>query len=524
MNRTSAAPVGLTRNTYTQDVFHFNFIRGHARTVASAAFIFLTSLIVRLHGIGAKPYWLDEVTTLHRSSQPLGAILTDSLSFHHLPTYFILVSWFVPFGDGETVLRLPSALFGALACTLIFGIATRLGGLRAGLMAGLLMALSPAQVQYGQEARSYALVTCLIVVGLWGQLDLARNLAAASLQFRAPGASRRAWAIYLLGTVGAVSVLSVALFWWAAANLAAVVLAFRPAAQTRPFLRNWLLVQGLIALLVAPWFVAMYASVHGHMASGLDWVPPLRARDVWSAIASVYLLRISSLISFHLFPQPAPWLGLAVAALSALGVLYLRRQRRDALTVLAVAFLLLPAALLLISVHMPVWMPRYLLWSAAPFFVLAGLGLTRLPGRAQTAGLAVIGLLAAANLAPYYHDDTKPRWDLAAAELHAGLNEQDLLLVDDPTAVSMINLYLGRLGDAAIPPTQWTLDVGTAASHLAGGGKVWAVQGKVGQADKESIASFLNRIAVLGPPAVQLNKGRDVAMLRFDPLPQDVAE
>ena len=427
------------------------------------------------------------------------------------------MSWLVPFGSGETILRLPSALFGAVACSIIFGIGYALGGVRAGLLGGLLMALSPAQVQYGQEARSYALVTCMIAIGLLGQIALARNPSGASLPFRAPGASRRAWMVYLLGTVAAINVLSVALFWWFAANVAAVALAFHPQAHRRAFLRNWFIVQGLVALLTVPWFIAMYISVRGHMGSGLDWVPPLTGRDIWSAISSVYLLRISSLITFHLFPQPLPWLGLPVAILSLLGVGYLRRQWRGPLVVLGAAFLVMPLLLLIISLHRPVWMPRYLLWSAAPFFVLAGLGLARLSSRMQTVGLVAIGLLAAANLAPYYHDDTKPRWDLAAAELHTELNGEDLLLVDDPTAMSLINLYLDRLGAATIPPSQWTMDVSAAATHLAGGGKVWAVQGRVGQADKESMEAFLNRIAVLGAPALQMKKGRDVAMLRFDP-------
>ncbi len=85
----------------------------------------------------------------------------------------------------------------------------------------------------------------------------------------------------------------------------------------------------------------------------------------------------------------------------------------------------------------------------------------------------------------------------------------------------MINLYLSRHGAAPIPATQWTQDVGVAATHLAGGGQLWVVQGRVGQADKESMEAFLNRIAVLGPPALQMKKGRDVAMLRFDPLPEE---
>ena len=35
----------------------------------------LTALAVRLHGLGDKPYWLDEVTTVHRASLGLGDLV-----------------------------------------------------------------------------------------------------------------------------------------------------------------------------------------------------------------------------------------------------------------------------------------------------------------------------------------------------------------------------------------------------------------------------------------------------------------
>jgi mannosyltransferase len=186
------------------------------------------------------------------------------------------------------------------------------------------------------------------------------------------------------------------------------------------------------------------------------------------------------------------------------------------LAVLGAAVLVLPFSLLAISIVYPVWVPRYLLWSAAPFFVCAGVGVTLLPVRAQWPAVAALGLLLGVNLLPYYHDETKPRWDIAGQELRAGLQPGDLVLTDDPQAIAMMNLYLARQ-NAALPARRWTRDVLKAAAALAAGHHVWAVQGPVGQADHETQTQFLQRIIVLGPAAATERAGLDILLLRFDP-------
>jgi 4-amino-4-deoxy-L-arabinose transferase-like glycosyltransferase len=491
----------------------------HPRRAAAALVpplaIFAIALALRLYGIGDKPLWLDEITTLSRSHLPFLALLTDSLSFHHLPSYFLLTSWMVRFGDTEFMLRLPSAVFGALACVVVFAIGRRLGGRNAGLAAALLMAVSPAQVQYGQEARSYALVTCLIALGLWGQLVLVRDFRRSAAPWRAPDANRAGWAAYVLGTAGALNVLSVALFWWLAANAAMLLLAWRDASVRRGLLRNWGIAQLVVAAVSAPWFAAMYVLVDGHMGSGLDWVPPITLHHLWSTLSSVYLLGITSLISFHIYPQPLPLLGAVIVALAVLGAYWLRR-RREQIIVLGTAVVALPVCMLLISLHSSLWMPRYLLWGAAPFFVMAGLGVRGLPRPTQAAAAVALGLLGFINLLPYYRVETKPRWDLAAAELNLNLSDGDVVLVNDLAAVKIINLYLGR-NSRAMYPAQWTMNPREAADDLAHGHQVWAIEGRVGQADVEGLYEFLERVAPLGPPSAWLQKGRDVTVLRYDP-------
>jgi mannosyltransferase len=489
---------------------------GASRSISILCFVglFLLGFAARYHDVAAKPFWMDEVTTIHRARLPLWQMIQNSVFFHQFPSYFILTSWALHFGHDELWVRMPAIICGALSCALAFGVARALGGTLAGLAAGLLMVFSPEQVQYGQEARSYTLLISTILIALWGLVLLAQDPEGAAKRLRDPGGRPGAWVAYVFGTIAALNVLSVSMFWFVAANLAAFAIAWRRGSRPRGFWRNWARAQLVIVIFCLPWFLALKFFGQRGALGGLDWVPPLDGARIWWTLAGTYFMHVTSLIAVRVFANDIPGLGLLVLLLAAGGAYALRRQRA-ALTVLTAAILVLPLCLLAISAFSPVWMPRYTLWSAAPFFICAGLSITLLPRRLQAPAVAVLGLLAAANLRPYYHDETKPRWDLAAADLHADLQPGDLLLVDDPGAVHMMNLYLRRQG-AHLPQTAWTQDVQQAAAARAAGRRVWAVQGRVGQADHENRAQFLTSIASLGPPNATEHVGLDILLMRFD--------
>jgi uncharacterized membrane protein len=478
--------------------------------------LFLLGFAMRIHDVATKPFWMDEVTTIHRARLPLWQMVENSVFFHQFPSYFILTSWALHFGHDELWVRMPAILFGALSCALAFGVARALGGTLAGLTAGLLMVFSPAQVQYGQEARSYTLLISTILIALWGLVLLAQDPDRAARRLRAPGGRPGAWAAYVFGTIAALNVLGVSMFWFIAANLAAIAIAFWRVGRARGFWRNWLLAQAIILLCCLPWFLALKFFGQRGAMGGLDWVPPLSATRIWWTLAGTYFMHATSLITVRVFAAGIPGLGALVLLLAAGGVYALRRQRA-ALVVMCAAIFVLPVSLLAISTVSPVWMPRYTLWSAAPFFICAGLGITLAPRRLQAPMVALIGLLAAINLRPYYHDETKPRWDLAAAEVEADLQPGDLLLVNDPEAVHLMNLYLRRQGEH-LPNTVWTKNIQQAAEARAAGHRVWAIQGRVGQVDHEDRAQFLAQIASLGPPSATQQVGLDIVLMRFDGL------
>lgn len=480
-----------------------------------AGCIFLAGLQARLYKIGDKPFWLDEVTTLRRASLGNMDLIVDSLSFHHLPLYFLISRWFMPLGTDEASLRLPAALFGALSCTLLFGLSRMIGGRRAAVAASMLLALCPFQVQYGQEARSYTLVISFILLALWVLAAVLRDPAAASRRLDRPGAARTGWLIYAVATIGALDTLSVALFWLLAALIAIGAACAAHPPERRGLLINAALVHLAVLVCYLPWIVAMHRLTHGDMQSGLDWVPPPNGHRIWTTIQAVYLLRTTSLIRFHTFPEALPWLGLLGAVAASAGLWH--HVRRDpAALVSAIALLTLPLGLLAVSLISPVWMPRYLAWSGPVFFLFAGLGIARLPAAASWAAVMLLIGLGVVNLQPYYRTETKPLWNQAALMLSGRLSPEALLLTDDPGAINMMNVRLQRLGDP-FPSTLWTSDADLAARHLHDGYPVWAVHGRVGQVDHTPLGAFNNLLSPLGTPCWSGGVGLDIVIRAFAP-------
>jgi hypothetical protein len=208
-----------------------------------------------------------------------------------------------------------------------------------------------------------------------------------------------------------------------------------------------------------------------------------------------------------------------MAGLVGLGVFALRR-RPAPLAAVAAGCAVLPLLLIAVSasLHHPVWMPRYVLWGAPALFVLAAQGLGLVPSRLQLPALGAAGLILLVNLLPYYHDETKPRWDLAAAIIAADARAHDIILVNDTWAADVCEFFLAREKRS---PHSFALssDVAAASTALAAGHRVWAVAGPVGQSGGSVRASFERRLAVLGDPAAQIAAGREIVVDRFDPKP-----
>lgn len=470
---------------------------------ASPLAIAAVALALRFYGLADKPLWLDEVATLHRATIGFSAMIAESLHSKHYPTYFALIWLVAKLGVSTWLLRLPSAIFGAIAAALVVVIGREADKPRTGVAAGLLLALSPFDVQYGQEARSYTLVAVLILVALWGLVRIARESRR----------TRGAWLAYAGGTLAALCVLNVAVPWLVASNIAAAVIAWRAKEQRAAFLKRWALTQAIILLLWLPVFITVVYDSHGAALEGPGWALPEKWTALWSIIGPVYLDRISAFITFDVLPTAVPGLSLLIAALAAYGAWRLR-QKPHALIVIGCAAFVLPLLLLLVSRVTPVLVPRYFAWSAAPFFILAGAGIARLTAWRYAAALAAFVLVAVINLEPYYHAETKPRWDLATARLAAETQPGDVVLFNSWTAYYVATTAFAKPSGLDRQNRVLTWKPNDAA-QFEPGHALWVVFGRAGQGKMERPADYVALLSRLGRPASEERIGRYITIWRF---------
>lgn len=469
----------------------------------------VVALALRLYGLADKPLWLDEVATLHRATIGFSAMIADALHSKHYPTYFALLWLVAKFGVSTWLLRLPSAIFGAIATALVVAIGREADKPRTGIAAGLLLAFSPFDVQYGQEARSYTLVATLILIALWGLVRLARQTTAREPQPSARGA----WFAYGGGTLAALCVLNVAMPWLVASNIAAAAIAWRARERRGAFLRRWALTQAVILALWLPALVAVLYGSKGAVLEGPGWALPEKWATLWSIIGPVYLDRISAFITFDVLPAAVPGLSLAIAGLAAYGAWRLR-HRPHALIVIGCAACVLPLLLLLVSRVTPVLVPRYFAWSAAPFFILAGAGIARLTAWRYVAALAAFVLVALINLEPYYHAETKPRWDLAVARLAAETQPGDVVLFNSWGAYYVATAAFAKPSglDQQNLALTWKP---TDAARFEPGHALWVVFGRAGQGKMERPGDYVALLSRLGRPASEEQIGRYITIWRF---------
>ena len=354
--------------------------------------VLLMGFGLRLLALADQAVWWDEAWSVWTALHPLTEVTEITARDVHPPLYqWLLFIWVRLAGISEFAVRLPSVYVGSIGIALIYALARRLGGVRAGMLAALLAALSTLHIAWSQEARMYALTATFTALAAYAYLRL--------------DASRwRWWLLLVIGGSGAalshylgvLALVILNLHW---------LLTFR---QRPPaFHRRWLLAMTACVLLVGLWL--LYAIGLIRTDGGPAIFDPV---FVFHLLATLFAVGQSTNLTDHI-----P-ITLAVSATFLAGTgLLLRVDRRGGLLI-ALGVFLPPLAVTLLSVPFnPFYAPapeeRYFVIFAP--LVLAGFGLaldhllrlSRALGALAT--LTVLLIYGAALLdrldARYYRDD-----------------------------------------------------------------------------------------------------------------------
>jgi mannosyltransferase len=451
----------------------------------------LLGFAVRLFRAGTQSLWVDEIETAKIATRPLGDLVrgvgVDVMPSAWLsPFYYAVLKGVVllPRPSSEHLLRLSSVVLGTATIPALGWTASRLVSPGVGLVAALLLAVSPFHVWYSQEVRPYVLVVLLATLAI-----------GACLRALETG-QRRWWTAFVALAVMGLYTHPIALV----VPLVCGLTGLERAVHSGTVARKGLGALAAVAILFLPgvWLIR---------SLGMNIPADVRAVSVLDLPYAVYAFSVG----FSLGPSTADLHGAlgaalranaAPIALSALvfgallvtGIAGTRRLALERRTCL-LSWLVVPLALAIVTaIASPnPFNVRYGIVAYPAYVILLSAGVwSLLSPRRSDRGRLVVGAsllaallgLSAWSLGSLYFDPhyAKEACRELGALLAAETTEQDLVLVNAPYMESAVRYYYAGPAVVIGYPRAGTPDLSTLVANRA---RVWLVLSRTFHGDRE---------------------------------------
>ncbi|MGB8214397.1 MAG: glycosyltransferase family 39 protein [Anaerolineales bacterium] len=453
-------------------------------------FITLFGGILRVLLLGNKGMWLDETFSVWLAKQSVSAMLHWVVTIDQQPPlyYLLLHAWIALNGDTPYYVRLLSALFGAGTIPIIYLIGKRMSGAVAGVAAATLLALSPFNIRFAQDARMYTLLEFNAAVAIYALVRLltdARSTRPIGSQFREylqawrtrgpvePGpkgdlsdkdiprnqtgwrawVSRQrwppiraietdlAWVAFIVFSDATLFSHNTAVLFPVATNIFVLGLLLfqrikKPGAASTfqaPSLGNWVKAQIGIFVLWSPWIFAFIQQA-GRVNQDL-WIP----RPGWGSVTQALSSFLNEDAQVPANQVMGIWVlyGLALC----LGLVHYRKNIARFL-LLAVLFAVPLLGELIVSVRQPIFLDRTLIWITIPLFVALAAGIAQL--RFPILIILALGVFGTVNLfsaSDYYKFAQTEDWNVATRDVVGFVEKDDLILFSTPMAQIPFDYY-----------------------------------------------------------------------------------
>ncbi len=438
-----------------------------------ATFLLLVTLLafaLRVYHLNFQSLWRDETDALRFATGSLADLLSMFRDpGQNGPLFFVALRfWLAAAGRSEFALRFLSACLGTLAVPISYNVLVRLAGRRAAALMALAMAVAPYLVWYGQEAKMYALLTFLVPLGLWVVLRAVQR-----------GGWRYWILLYLVTSISVYTHLLAAL----AIPLQLIWILLAPEAWTgsgeqgtgnrgqeaedrskQPsrrlrtpyslFQKRALSALAYLCALVLPylpvlrWALPMFLSFN--YRTGFPFVPLPR---IFQSLVSAWAGGIAPLFPTSTLPI---LLGLwALLSGSVLWILANGRSSWRAVTMLAVWLLLPPIEMYFVSLSVPLFTERYLIWAMPAYLALQAMGIVVLVQSWRPLGFLTVGAIlafGAPTLGLQAYRPIKSDFRGAAAYVLAHRKPGDRLIFQIPYDEYLFEYYAGPVSDASDGP------------------------------------------------------------------------
>jgi mannosyltransferase len=316
----------------------------------------LLGLALRLIGLEQEDYWHDELFSYYTAKQSFGPMWQTIINDVHPPLFYLVFHYWLNLLDRLLSLRLFAVLWGVLTIPVVYLVGKKAIRSDVGLLAALLLAVSPFHVKFSQELRMYTMYPFF--------LALAMLATICALRYKK-------WRFWVMLAV--TNALMFYTHYHTAFHILgqAVFVAAYLVKKTRVRIRwqagaSYALTAALIVLwapvILHQWQVKQVA---------YTWVPEPTLSDLFYTIFVAYFYGLEVVYVHKLFM----W-GFAIGVLGFLVVNAVRRstrERRDFWSLLFVATLVIPIAttfLLSYTQYHLFYLWRYIMLSLIPFLLL----------------------------------------------------------------------------------------------------------------------------------------------------------
>ena len=438
--------------------------------------------------------WIDEVLTARIVATPAAELLHPTAATPIQPTAWLSPLFFAvlkaavsvsPASD-DTTLRWYAVLAGTAGVLAIAAATAALLGRPAGIVAGLLAALSPFDIWYSQEVRPYAL------------LLLTTTVAIAALHRGLDGGGRSAWWTFVVAT---------ALAWYThpiAVVVPAVAVADGVVERVwRRAERRWWLMTALAAI-----GLAAVPALAGMAVKGANAIADPRGAGPLDLLYAVYSFAVGfslgpSTTALHVQGMAAvrtAWplvvlVALLFGGVSAVGVVTTGGRVRTRLLVWLLVPLVVPFAMARLSGN-PLNV-RYVIVAFPAFVALVATGTTTLWSRARplAAGAVVLGMaLYVGSIWNLHHDERYAKEDCRAAGrlLDAEAAPDDVIVVNASYMQDAVAYYFhGTAPVVGVPRNDVLVDADELRRQLDAAigdhRRVWLVRSRTFHSDRAGL-------------------------------------
>jgi uncharacterized membrane protein len=395
---------------------------------------FCLAAALRCLHLGRESVWLDEAASIEIAHDPVRDVVLDAATDVHPPLYYLVLhGWMTVAGDSERNIRALSVLLSLATMVAVVAFGSRWLDDRAALVAAALVAVSPIQIAFAQEARMYALLTLTALVSTYLLLSVVRSGAP------------RAYAAYVLATAAMLYTHAYASFVLVGQGLWLLGALVAVPSRRGEWWRRGLLAFGLAALAYLPWLPVFLAQLR--VVERGFWIPP--SGTVGGAIEA-------QAGSFALA------LVLVPCALAAIVAAAMRRRvglegqtdwTRAAIALLAtVVVAVIGVPFVLSRFTSPIFLPKYTVAASPPFLLIVGWAVSRVPSRwLQIAIVVGVFAMTVAPLRVYFGATHKDDWRRVVALIEHEARPGDLVVFSQAFGVSPFHYYARRSDLVELP-------------------------------------------------------------------------